>query len=207
MIKLHGLEVSGHTYKARLFMNILDIEYQLIPVDFKNMAHKSTAFLKLNPRGEVPVLEDEKEVIWDSQAILIYLARQYNGDSWYPNNAVEIAKINQWLSVANNEITNSMAKARGIIKFSYKGCLEEHQRQAENLLSMINQHLENQQIKNQDWIAGEKPSIADIACYPYIALSNEGGISLESYSEIIKWINRVQNIDGYINMPGLPYIA
>jgi len=207
MIKLYGIDVSGNTYKARLLMNILNIEYQQIPVDMQNQAHKSPFFLKLNPRGEIPVLVDEKTVIWDSQAILIYLARKYNAESWHPDNAIEMAKISQWLSVANNEIANTLAKARAIIKFSYSGCLEDHQEQAKGVLAMINQHLENQQTNSLNWLVGDKPSIADLACYPYIALSHEGGISLEGYTAIHKWIEQVQNLQGYINMPGLPFSA
>lgn len=205
MIKLHGLEVSGNTYKAQLLMNILNIDYQSIPVDIANRQHKTEYFLALNPRGEFPVLEDGSQFIWDSQAILIYLARQYGGINWYPDNPIDMALITQWLTVANGDIFNSLAKARSMLKFSYPGDLDTYQRNGTSLLKMINHHLKSQQENNCNWIATQYPSLADIACYPYIALCEEGGISLSEYSAIHKWIGHVQNIEGYIKMPGLPF--
>ena len=202
MIKLHGLEVSGNTYKPRLLMSILKINYEFISIDIKNKQHKTDQYLALNPRGEFPVLEDGAHIIWDSQAILIYLSREYNGEHWYPNNPIEMALITQWLTVANGDIFNSLAKARSMLKFGYPGDLTEYQRQGVNILKIINTHL--QRSKN-DWIATDQPSIADLACYPYIALCGEAEISIHKYTAILQWIEKIQDLDGYILMPGLPF--
>ena len=198
MIKLHGLEVSGNTYKARLLMSFLSINYELVTIDVINQQHKSDRFKQLNPRGEFPVLEDESQIIWDSQAILIYLARQYGGREWFPESSASLAYITQWMTVANGEIFHSLGKARSIIKFGHDGDLESCQKEGRAILQWINQHLEQRR-----WIATESPSIADIACYPYIALCHEGGNSLEAYTAINQWIDRLQKLDRYISMPGI----
>ena len=59
MIRLYDFELSGSCYKLRLLMNMLDIRYEKTNIDFVNKEHKGEAFLKINPLGEIPVLEDE----------------------------------------------------------------------------------------------------------------------------------------------------
>jgi glutathione S-transferase len=53
------------------------------------------------------------------------------------------------------------------------------------------------------WLAAEWPTIADIACFPYIALSQEGGISRDDFPAIRRWIDRVRHLNGFIGMPGI----
>lgn len=202
MIRLHGLDISGNTYKAKLLMSFLNINFKFLELDISKQQHKGDDYLKLNPRGEFPALEDESLVIWDSQAILVYLANKYGGspdnNHWYPDNAAQIALITQWLTVANDDIFNSLGKARSIIKFGHEGDLDTLHQKAKIILRWIDQHL-----SHQHWLATEHMSIADIACYPYIALCEEGKISLNEYLNIHRWLKRIQKTEGYISMPGL----
>jgi len=199
---LYGHDISGNTYKIKLLMSLLGLEYNFISLDVVNKQHKSEAYLKLNPRGEFPLLVDGESVIWDSQAILIYLVMQYQQKEaehkWYATSAIEVAQITQWLTVANNEIFNSLAKARVIVKLGFDGDLAENQKKGQQVLQWLNQHLED-----NDWLANNKKSIADIACYPYVALSEEGNIDLEPYENIHKWFNRITSLKGYTVMTGL----
>ncbi len=202
MIDLYGHEISGNTYKAKLMMHILGVEYNVIQIDIANKQHKSEAYLKLNPRGEFPVLVDGENIIWDSQAILIYLARQYQESNsaynWYPESAAEMAQVTQWLTVANNEIFNSLAKSRVILKLGFEGDLLECQKKGRQVLRWLDRHLENNY-----WLANNSASIADISCYPYVALSEEGGFNLKPYTNILKWFGRIKAIQGYIPMQGM----
>lgn len=202
MIKLHGLDISGNTYKVKLFLHLLNIEYEFITIDIPNKEHKSEVFLQLNPRGEFPVLEDDSVVVWDSQAILVYLAKKYatqlNQKHWYPQQAVAMAHITQWLSVANNDIFLSLGKARSMLKFGHTGDLDLAQKQGITILQRIERHL-----SERHWLATDQPSIADISCYPYIALCEEGNISLDGYTHIHQWFRRIQSLNDYVNMPGI----
>ena len=84
-MKLYDVDVSGNCYKVRLLISLLGIDCEMSPVDlYKSREHKSPEFLRLNPRGQVPVLTDGKVTIWDSQAILVYIARKHGGDDWLP---------------------------------------------------------------------------------------------------------------------------
>jgi glutathione S-transferase len=80
MIKLYGHELSGNSYKVKLLLSLLALDYEWIKVDLMVGAHKQPEFLALNPFGQLPVLVDGNTVLSDAQAILVYLARQYGGD-------------------------------------------------------------------------------------------------------------------------------
>lgn len=202
MLKLYGFELSGNTYKIKLLLSLLNVKYQFINLDVKNKQHKTDDYLKLNPRGEFPVLEDEKVVIWDSQAILVYLAQKYaaehHANHWYPLVAADMAHITQWLTVANGEIFNFLGKARSKLKFGYACDLKLAQTQGKATLEWIDRHL-----SQRSWLATNKPNIADIACYPYIALCEEGNISLAGYPSIHGWFEKIESLPGYISMPGI----
>ena len=78
MIKLYRHALSGHSHRVEMFLSLLDLDYSLIDVDLMNGEHKTEQFLKLNPFGQVPVLDDDGVIIFDSNAILVYLAEKYD---------------------------------------------------------------------------------------------------------------------------------
>jgi glutathione S-transferase len=104
MIQLYGHEVSGNSYKVRLFLELLGLDYEWLKVDLMQGAHKAPKFLALNPFGQVPVLVDGEVTLADAQAILVYLARQYGGDAWLPTEALPLAQVVRWLSTAAGEV-------------------------------------------------------------------------------------------------------
>ena len=80
MIKLYNDELSGNCYKLRLFMGLLELPYERVPVNFHpGREHKSEAFLQINPFGQLPAIDDDGFVLRDAQAILVYLATRYDG--------------------------------------------------------------------------------------------------------------------------------
>ncbi|TIT84232.1 MAG: glutathione S-transferase family protein, partial [Mesorhizobium sp.] len=63
--------------------------------------------------------------------------------------------------------------------------------------------LVEQQIRGQRFLASNRPTIADIACFPYVALAPDGGVSLDPYPAIRLWSRAIRAIDGFIEMPGI----
>ena len=92
-MKLYHHPLSGHSHRARLFLSLLGLPYELVEVDLKSGAHKKPEFLKLNPFGQVPVLEDNDVVIADSNAILVYLAKKAARTDWLPEDAKGAAAL------------------------------------------------------------------------------------------------------------------
>jgi len=197
-MKLYDRETSGNSYKIRLFLELLKPKYEKVTVNTAAGEQKQAWFLRMNPRGQIPVLEAEGKYIWDSTAILVYLARRYGGESWLPLDAGGMAEVAQWLAMAQNEILYGLARARAIIVFGRKADLNEAQTAGQNALKVLEQHLQQHL-----WLAVGHPTIADIACYPYVALAEQGKISLDPYSGVLSWMKRIQSLKGFINMPGL----
>ncbi|HVZ04664.1 glutathione S-transferase [Hyphomicrobium sp.] len=197
-MKLYGREVSGNSYKVRLLCALLGVPVELANVDLPGGEHKGGAHLARNPFGQIPVLDDGGRIIRDSQAILIYIARKWGGETWCPSDAAPLAEVAQWLMVAENEIARGFADARLHDKFGIDLDVALAREKANRVLAIMDSHL----AKN-DWLALGRATIADVACMPYIALSHEGGISLEPYPAVKTWIGRIKALPNFIGMPGI----
>ena len=196
-MKLYDLELSGNCYKVRLFAALANIELEIVPVDFLGGEHKRPPLTGRNPWGELPILVDGERVLRDSQAILVYLAGTYGGAAWWPAEAHLQAEIVQWLSTAANEIQHGPASARLVDKFGYAIDKAGTLAKAARILPLLDAHL-----AERDWLALSRPTIADCAVFPYVALAPEGGIELAPYPNILRWIERVKRLPGYLAMPG-----
>jgi glutathione S-transferase len=176
MITIYDFETSGNCYKIRLMLSFLGLEYNRKRVEIIKGENRTEAFLSINPRGHIPVLVDGETTIWDSQAILVYLARQYGGESWLPLDPIGITKVLQWLAVSKTEIQFGLQRARAILKFGRPWNLKECQELGKKGLDVM-----EQQLKSSEWLSASHPTIADISCFPYVYLTPEANISLDSW--------------------------
>ncbi|AFN79226.1 glutathione S-transferase [Stutzerimonas xanthomarina] len=195
-MKLYDLEASGNCYKVRLFAALANIELEKVPVDFLSGAHKQPPLSDMNPLGQLPVLEDGAQVFRDSQAILVYLAGAYGGLAWWPAHPQGQAEIVQWLSFAANEVQHSLCAARLVQKFGYDLDQSAALAKAPAVLALLDAHLQR-----HDWLALGRPTIADCAVYPYVVLAPEGGVELEPYSHVARWMKRMEELPGFLPKP------
>jgi len=206
VITLYDYELSGNCYKVRLLLSMLGLDYQTETIEFyPAAAHKSPEFLAINPHGTLPVLTDGELTLKDSAAILVYLASRYDQSKrWYPHSDPSaLAQITEWLAFADG-LTASASVARLVEGFFYPLDADAARDNAHRLFRILDEHLWFQEQQAQSWLlAGESPGIADIACFPYVMLSEEGGISRQQYPAIRRWTDRVKRIPGFIVMPGV----
>ncbi len=199
MIRLYDTEPSGSCHKVRLLLSLLGLDHELVPVDFHGGEHRTPAFRKINPFGEIPVLVDGAITLRDSQSILVYLARRYGDESWLPLQPEAMARVMQWLSVAGNEIQNGPNPARRAVVFGRKFDLAAAQKASHRLLTVMDAHL-----RDRDWLAADHPTIADIACYPYLAVVPEGSVDLTPYPNVRAWIDQIESLPNAVPMPRQP---
>lgn len=198
MIKLYDTDISGSCYKIRLLLNILGQQYEPIPVDFVNKEHKTPKYMALNPFGEIPIFEDGELRLRDAQAIMVYLAKKYDKtNQWYPDDAIAMGQIQQWLSTGGGEVMNA-AGARLVKVLNYPMDLEKLQAGAHRVFKIMDDHL-----AGREFLELGHPTIGDIACFPYTALAGEGGIDLSGYKNVLAWIERMKRLPGFITMPGI----
>jgi glutathione S-transferase len=196
--KLYDLELSGNCYKVRLLAALLGVPLDTVPVDFLGGAHKKPPLVDLNAFGELPIFEDGGLVLRDSQAILVYMARKWGGESWLPTDAKGLALVSAWLMVAENEIARGPNDARLHHKFGFKLDVDVARRKTEHVLRLM-----EDQLARTSWLVLDRVTIADIACMPYVALSHEGGVSVDSYPAVAAWVQRVKALPGFVGMPGI----
>ncbi|WP_336232324.1 glutathione S-transferase family protein [Thalassospira sp. CH_XMU1458] len=192
-MKLHYFALSGHAHRAHLFLSLLGIDHELVHVDMVNGEHKSPEFLKLNPFGQVPVLEDGDLVIADSIAIMVYAAKKVGATNWLPEDAADLAQVQRWLSVAAGEIAYGPCAARLLTLFGAKFDANDVIARAHGVLKLIDDRL-----SNRDWIALHHPTAADIALYSYIANAPEGNVALDPYTHVLAWLKRIEALPGFV---------
>lgn len=206
MLKLYDYELSGNCYKLRLLLSMLDVPYETVAVDFyPGNEHKSAWFLQLNPLGQLPVIDDDGLILRDAQAILVYLAEKYDRTGqWYPRgDPARIGEIGQWLAFAD-AITGTASAARLHEGMFYDVDIEACRKGAHRLFRILDEHLWFAEQRGDDWIcSGDHPTVADIACFPYVILSEEGGIARQDYPAIRRWCDRVKRIRGFVVMSGV----
>jgi glutathione S-transferase len=185
-IVLHGTGLSGHTHRVALMLNALGLSYR-----FENApgpVRAAPAFLALNPLGQIPVLQDGDLTLADSNAILVYLARRYAPDSaWLPQEPVAAARVQRWLSIAAGEVMHGPAIARMIALFDFPDDPARAARIAARILTFMDGHL-----ADRAFLAAEHVTIADLACYSYVAHAPDGGVDLQPYPAVRAWLARVE---------------
>ena len=91
-----------------------------------------------------------------------------------------------------------MARARAIAGFGLLGDLLEAQRNGETALHVLEDGLRD----GREWLVeGEKPTIADVACYPYVGLCHEAGFDVAARPTVRHWMKRVQALPRYLPLP------
>ena len=189
-IRLHGLPLSGHTHKVEVFLRLLGRPFDY--VEAPAPARQTDAFARLNPLRQIPVLEDGDLVLADSNAILVYLAKRYDpAGPWLPDDPAGAARVERWLSISAGEVKYGPANARAVHMFGLKTDLADAHAVAARLLGLMDATL-----AAQDWLAGPSPTLADVACYPYVATAPEGGVDLEPYPAVRAWIARFEALPG-----------
>jgi glutathione S-transferase len=194
--KLYDYVLSDGCYKVRLLLSLLGVPYTTRAVDFfPGREHESEAFRAINPAGTLPVLDDDGEIIGNAEAILVHLARKHDAD-W-------LAPTNRWLDFADADMA-TLSQTRLTSLLGLSGDLDALRRAGRRALRDLEDHLSDRQLMGFDWVEGDRPSIADIALFPHVALSHDAGIGLEDYPALNLWQRRVRKLPNFVGMPGIP---
>jgi len=195
-IRLYTTLLSGHGHRVKLFLTLLDLPFEVVELDMRAGDNRQPAYLRLNPYGQVPTIEDGEIVLFDSNAILVYLAQRYADPSWLPQDPIGAAAVQRWLSLAAGQIAYGPCAARLVTVFGAPLHLETAQKIAVKLFQLLDQEL-----AHKPYAAGTQVTIADIAAHTYIAHAPEGGVSLEPYPHLRAWLRRVESLPRFVAMP------
>ena len=188
---------SSSAWRVRIALHLKGIPFERRVVNLIKDGGEQHAseFRALNPRGQVPAMEIEGRVFWDSTAHLVYIARRYGGEQWLPTEALAMAEVMQWMAFAQNEIHFGLQWARGILVYGRPGDLQEYQGYGRKGLALLESHL-----ANHEWLAVGPPTIADIACYPYVKRAPQAGVTLDDYPAVAAWLARCEALPGWLKL-------
>jgi len=180
MIRLYDHPLSGNCYKVRLALNQLGVEYEKVTVDIFKGEQNSPEFVALNPNRKIPVLVDNGFVIWESNAILLYLGKRF-----FPNR------------IYSDALDPALARARFMTRFVPEEARDPKELEALRESGRTALRVLNEYLKENEFLAGSY-SIADIGCFAYVSTAEEGGVSLSDFPAVKRWCERVCSQPGYI---------
>lgn len=196
MPRLYDYVLSDACYKVRLMLSLVGIAYEVVAVDvYPGREHEGAAFRALNPAGDVPVYEDGALRLRDPRVILRHIAGRQDRN-WLPEGEV-------WLE-QSTELMAPLSQARLVNLLGAPGDLEALRRAGRRALRRLEDHLTDRHLGGFGWVAAPRPSIADIALFPHVALSHDAGIGLEDFPALDLWQRRVRRLPHFVGMPGIP---
>ncbi len=204
-LRLYDYVLSGSCYKVRLLASLLGVAYESVLVDFyPGNEHRHPDFLALNPAGTLPVLVDGDLVLTETQAILAYLASTKDpSGQWLPKDSpADLAKIMQWLAFSGR-LTDTAGAARLHDMLNRPLDIEAARRGALKAFRELEGHLNERRFEGGIFLVEDHPTIADIACFAYTALSPDGGIEHDDFPAIRSWLYAIKSLDRFITMPGI----
>ena len=190
MIKIYGVRQS-RAMRALWVAEELGLQYEHIPTSFSDGDTQKKDYLTLNPNGRVPALVDEDgTVIWESQAINIYLAMKYDGGLW-PASLPDQGNVVQWSFWVMTEIETLLLDV-----LLHRRALPEDQRDPELVLtsleelkapfSVINKHLED-----REFVVGNSFSVADINVASVFSWALVSKVDLGPYPSLERWLKNI----------------
>jgi glutathione S-transferase len=194
---LYNSQVSGNCYKVRLLLAQLGIDYERHELSVVDRSNRAELLAELNPALRVPTLVlDDGRAIAESNAIIYYFA---SGTRYLPEDLFERAKVLQWLFFEQYSHEPYIAVVRFWVAFaaSPPPAKEIEARRAGGYLAL---DAMERMLSSEQFLVGERYTIADIALYAYTHVAGEGGFDLEPYPAIRGWLARVAEQPGHVTI-------
>jgi glutathione S-transferase len=196
MIKLYGVPRS-RTMRPLWMLEEIGLPYENVKVSFVNET-RAPGFLKINPNGHIPVLQDGDLTLWESMAINLYLARKYDKGLW-PKTVEGEAKAYQWSIWSMTELEEPL-----LTTLLNRTFLPEDQRDAKKAdaaaerfktpLNVLEGKLTG------EYLAGKEFTVADLNVASVLSWAPLGGLTLDSSPKVKAWLGRCTARPGYARL-------
>ncbi len=201
-MRLHHHPLSSNSRRAVVTAKELGADVELVLVDLPKGEQRSPAYLKLNPNGRVPTLEDGDFVLWESHAIMQYLADKTPGQKIYPTDVRARADVNRWMFWT----AHHWAPAVGVLGFErtvkkFRG-LEPDPREEERGEKLVAEcaRVLDEHLAGKKWLAQDRLTLADISvAAPLIGLERARLPVMrgEEHPNIRAWFSRMTELPSW----------
>ena len=189
MLNIYGHFLSMPTNKVRLCVSYLGLPHDYHHIDLQKGEQQSPEYLKINPAGRVPAIDDDGFLLSQSDAICKYMCALSGPSSFYPDDIQKQAKINQWIDFTSQHILSAIGRVffnRVVAKLLGQ---EPDESSLKTGLAMLDRDLPTfeAQLAAHEFVAGDKITLADIALAAAIEPAEMCGVDLTPYKSIVKW--------------------
>jgi GSH-dependent disulfide-bond oxidoreductase len=181
-IKLYTA-ATPNGWKVSIALEEMGLPYELRVIDFASGEQKADWYVKLNPNGRIPTIDDDGFVVFESGAILIYLAEKTG--RFLPRDVQARSRVIQWLMFQMSGIGPMMGQVNVFARYfaeKIQPAIERYQREVTRLFGVL-----DRQLATHEYIAGDY-SIADMALWPWVSGHDYSGISVDEFKSLQRWL-------------------
>lgn len=208
-LELYWGSGSPFAWRVMLTLEVKGLSYESKLLEFSKGEHKTPSFLKLNPRGKVPVLKDGDLVLYESLAIMAYLDRKYPEPPIFGTSAEEtgliwrtISEVDSYLLETGNKLIRPIFFGKGLDKPN----------DIKDAAATIRQELRHidSELARSNWLVGKQISAADISLFPLVQIILRAAAKdiakplelallplTENFPNVAAWVERIEALPGY----------
>lgn len=173
-------------WKISIALEEMRLPYEVRVVDFASHEQKSDWYLKLNPNGRIPTIVDDGFALFESGAILIYLAEKTG--QFLPADLQGRSRVIQWLMFQKAHVGPMMGQVNVFARYfpeKIQSVIDRYRREVTRLFAVV-----DRQLADHEYIAGDY-SIADIAHWPWLSGYEYSGMVIDEFVHLQRWIKLV----------------
>ncbi|MBL4621495.1 MAG: glutathione S-transferase family protein [Immundisolibacteraceae bacterium] len=189
MLELYAFPFSGNSRKATIVLEEVGAEYQYNQIDLMQGEQKQPSYLEINPNGKVPVLGDGDLLLWESSAILIYIAEKFPAAELIPTDPILRAEMHQWLVWQPGTYNPPVSALNGQLMFTPTEQQDPEQIATLRQTVAANTEIVATRLADQPYLLGAF-SLADIVMLPHLSAAAERGVELSA--KITNYLARLQ---------------
>jgi glutathione S-transferase len=199
VLKVYGVAQS-RAMRALWMAEECGVPYEHVPTHFQTDAKKED-YLRINPNGRIPAIDDDGVVVWESMAINLYLAKKYGKDLG-PRNLAEEAATNQWSFWVMTEVEKPLLGAL----FARTGMMgvKKDDVEAVRLFGELKRPLDvlNTHLASRSWLVGERFTVADLNVASVLSWAQMGRFDLSPWPKVAAWLERCTSRPGAVKARG-----
>jgi GST-like protein len=173
-------------WKVSIALEEMHLPYEVRVIDFAANEQKADWYVKLNPNGRIPTLMDDGFALFESGAILIYLAEKTG--QFLPRDTQSRSRVLQWLMFQMSAVGPMMGQANVFLRYfpeKIQPAIDRYQREVMRLFGVL-----DRQLAAHEYIVGDY-SIADMALWPWVSGYEWSGVTVAEFSHLQRWLAKV----------------
>ncbi len=185
MIELYTAATpNGH--KISIALEELGLPYEVHALSFDRQEQKAPEFLRINPNGRIPAIVDDGFAVFESGAILLYLAEKTG--QLLPSDPKGRSLAIQWLMFQMGGVGPMQGQANVFFRYfpeKLQGAIDRYQHETRRLYEVLDRRL-----GEAEYLAGDY-SIADIATYPWVRIHDWAGVAIDGLEHLQRWMDAI----------------